>query len=63
MDNSLWKLLKKFKRYPTLGSKVIDLLSRYFGRVGGIARPDIVIVEYQFHATPWKTTYKNSSKN
>jgi hypothetical protein len=34
-ENSLRKLLKKFGRDPTVGSKVIDLLSRYSGRLVG----------------------------
>ena len=36
---------RKFELDRTMGSKVIDLLSRYLGRVGGIARLDIVVVE------------------
>ena len=35
MENSLRKLLKKFERDPTVKSKVMDLFSRYSGRVGG----------------------------
>jgi len=34
-ENSLRKLLKTFGRDPTIGSKVMDLFSRYGGRVGG----------------------------
>ena len=45
MENCIWKLLRKFKRDPTVGSKVMDLLRRYSGRVGGIAGPDVVVVE------------------
>ena len=46
MENSLRKHLKKFKRDPTVGYKVMDLLSRYLGLVGGTARPDAAVVEY-----------------
>ena len=45
MENSLEKLLKKYERDPTVESNVMDLLSRYSGRVGGIHGPDIVVVE------------------
>jgi hypothetical protein len=34
-ENSLLKLLQKFGRDPTVGSKVIDILSRYSGHVDG----------------------------
>jgi hypothetical protein len=37
-ENSLRKLLEKFGRDPTVGSKVIDLLSRYSGRLDGTPR-------------------------
>ena len=30
----------------------MDLLIRYSYLVGGTARPDIVVVQYRFHATP-----------
>ena len=39
---------------------VMDLSSRYYDRVGGIALPDNVGVEYRFHATPCKTAAGNS---
>jgi hypothetical protein len=45
MENSLRKLLKKFERDPTVGSKVMDLFNRYSGGVGGTTRTDIVSVE------------------
>ena len=45
MENSLRKLIKKFKRDPTVGCKILDLLSWYSGHVGGSARPNVVIVE------------------
>ena len=44
MENRLLKLLKNFERDPAVGSKVMDLLSRYSGRVGGIAQPDVIVV-------------------
>ena len=59
-ENSLLKLVKKFERDPMFGSIVMDLLSRYSGRVDGIASPDAVDVLYQFQATPWKITFGNS---
>ena len=37
MENSLWKLIKKFEHHPTVGSIDTDLLSRYFVLVGGMA--------------------------
>jgi len=45
MENSLRKLLKKFGRNTTVGSKVMDLFNRYSGGVGGTTRTDIVSVE------------------
>ena len=44
MENNLRKLIKKIERYPTVKSKVVDLLSRYSGRGGGRASPDVVSV-------------------
>ena len=35
----------------------MDLLIRYSYRVGVTARPDIVVVRYRFHATPYKTAF------
>ena len=37
MENRRQKRLKTFERYPTVGSKVMDLLSQYSGHVGGNA--------------------------
>ena len=45
-----------------VGSKAMNLLSRDSGHVGGIARPDVVGVEEQFHATTWKIDFENYSK-
>jgi hypothetical protein len=44
-ENSLQKVLKNFKRDPTVGSKVMDLFRRNIGRVGGTTRTDIVSME------------------
>ena len=44
MENSLQELLIIFDCDPTIGSKVMDLLSPYLGRVGGITRPDVVVM-------------------
>jgi len=44
-EKSLWKLLKKFGRDPTVGLKVTDLFSRYFGPVGGTTQTVFVGVE------------------
>ncbi|KAL3566426.1 hypothetical protein D5086_031841 [Populus alba] len=44
MENSLQKLIKTFESDITVGSKVMDLLSRYSGRVSGIARLDVFVV-------------------
>ena len=41
----------------------MDLLSRYSSRVNGIARPDVVGVEYRFHATPRKIASEKLMKN
>ena len=41
-ENNPRKLPKIFERDPTVGSKVMDLLSRYSRRVGGMARIDVV---------------------
>ena len=38
MENILRKVLKQFEHDPTVGSIFTDLLSRYSGRVDGIAR-------------------------
>ena len=41
----------------------MDLLIRYFGRVGGMGRSDSVVgVVNRFHATPCKTASGNSCK-
>jgi hypothetical protein len=40
----------------------MDLLNRYWSRVGGTTRTDIVGVEKGFHATLRKTAYRKSSK-
>jgi hypothetical protein len=61
-ENSLRKVLKNFERNPTVGSKVMDLFSRYCSRVGGTTRTDIVGVDLGINATPRKTAYGNSSK-
>ena len=45
MENSLRKLLKKFQHDPTVGSKVMDLLSRYSRRVDCIPFTNVVVVE------------------
>ena len=63
MENSLRKLLQKFERDPTVGSNIMDLLSRYLGRVGGIARPEVVVVELRFHATTWRRAFENYLEN
>ena len=36
----------------------MDLLIRYSHRVGGTARPDIVVVQYRFYATPCKNSLR-----
>jgi len=46
-----------------VGSKVMDLFSRYCGGVGGTTRTDIVGVEQGFNATLWKRASGNSFKN
>ena len=51
---------KQFSSDPTVGSIVMDLLIRDSYRVGVTARPDIVVVQYRFHATPYKTASGNS---
>ena len=38
MENSLWKQVKIFERDATVGSLDTDILSRYFGPVGGMAQ-------------------------
>ena len=37
LENSLWKLVKTFERDPTVGSIVIDVLTRFSTGVGGMA--------------------------
>ena len=37
IENSLWKLVKTFERDPTVGSIVMDLLTRFSKGVGGMA--------------------------
>ena len=37
MENSLRKLVKQFERDPTVGSIVMDILTRYSSGVGGMA--------------------------
>ena len=37
IENSLRKLVKKFERDPTVGSRDTDLLTPYSSRVGGLA--------------------------
>jgi hypothetical protein len=44
-ENSLQKLLLKFKRDATIRSKVMDLLSRSSGHVSGTTRSDVVSME------------------
>ena len=44
-EKNLRKRLQKFERDPTVGSKVMDLFMRYFARVCGTTRTDIVGVE------------------
>ena len=36
-ENSLWKLVKTFEHDPTVGSIVIDILTRFSTGVGGMA--------------------------
>ena len=60
MENSLRELLKTFERDLTVESKVMDLLSRYSGSVSGNARPDAVVVDQRFHASPSKAAKGNS---
>ena len=38
IENSLQKHVKKFERDPTVGSLDTNILSRYSGRVGGMAQ-------------------------
>ena len=46
-----------------VGSIIMDLLIRYFGRVGGMGRSDSVVgVANRFHATLFKTASGNSYK-
>ena len=45
-----------------VGSKVMDSLSWYSGRVGDIARPEVVSMEERLHSTASKTTSANSFK-
>ena len=40
----------------------MDLLSQYSSRVGGIARPDVVVVVYPLRATPGKQPLKTAEK-
>ena len=37
IEHNLWKLVKTFERDPTVGSIVMDLLTRFFCAVGGMA--------------------------
>ena len=37
LEHSLWKLVKTFERDPTVGSIVMDLLTRFSCAVGGMA--------------------------
>ena len=37
IENSLRKIVKKFERDPTVGSRDTDLLTRYSSLVGGMA--------------------------
>ena len=62
MENSLWKVVQTILERSTVGSIVMDLWIGYSYRVGGTARPDIVVAQYRFHATPCKTTSGNSWK-
>ena len=41
-ENIPRKLKKIFKRDPTVASRVMDLLSRYYGCVGAMASTDVV---------------------
>ena len=38
LEHSLWKLVKTFERDPTVGSIVMDLLTRFSCAVGGMAQ-------------------------
>ena len=40
----------------------MDLLGRYFSHVGGIARTDVVGLEYRLRATTFKTASGNTRK-
>ena len=53
---------KQFYSDPTVGSIVMDLWIRYSYRVVVTARPDIVVVQFRFHAPPCKTASGNSWK-
>ena len=53
---------KTFQHYPTVGSLVKDLLTRFSSVVGGMAQPDAVDVSYRFHPSPSKTASRNSCK-
>jgi hypothetical protein len=44
--------MKKFEHDPTVGSRVMDLLSQYFGR----ARQDTTSVLWQFHCDAKETS-------
>jgi hypothetical protein len=45
MQKVIRKLLQEFDRDPTVGSKVMAISNRY----SSVARPDLIITEYQFH--------------
>jgi len=45
MEKALQKLLENFDRDPTVGSKVMAPLNRYFS----LARRDLRLTEYRFH--------------
>ena len=63
MENSLRKLVKKFERDPTVGSRDTDLLTPYSSRVGGLAptgrhRRVIPIPRYSIENSLWKLVKK-----
>jgi len=53
----------KFERDTTVGCKVMDLFSWYFGRGGCTTRTFIVGLESGVHSTQKKTAYEHFSKN
>ena len=63
IENSLRKLVKKFERDPTVGSRDTDLLTRYSSLVGGMAptgrhRRVVPFPRYSIQNSLWKLVKK-----